>query len=138
MSELLEPLAAGIAERVCTRIRAQDRVDALDEGVDGPTLLDRIGSDGGAALHGLVASALGDLLHTLGDARERDALRAVRASEPAGPSEELMRNGMVLSSWDGSSVTASPLGEASLQLFDRLVADVEAGVRERLRIGDAR
>lgn len=132
MSEVLAAVAEGIAERLCTRVRAQDRLDALDEGEAAPTLLDRISGDG-ATVHDLAVTALSELLQSLTDARDRDALRTFREQQPAGVSAALMRTGMVVSGWDGSPVSVSPLGDASLQLFDALVADVEARVRERLQ-----
>lgn len=135
MTDVTAAVAAGIAERLCTRIRAQDRLDALEEDAGGSTLLERISSDG-ATLRELAADALGELLQCLADARDRESLRAVRDGARTDVATSLMRNGMVTSSWDGSSVAMSPLGDSSLQLFDQLTADVAARVRERLQVGD--
>jgi hypothetical protein len=136
MSDALETLAEGVADRLWQRIQAQDRLDALDEGIQGPTCRERLASDRGA-LADAVEEALSAVLAAVADPDRRRALRCLREGAGADPEppavEALLRAGLAVSTWSGEGVTASGAGCALGALCDGLSARVVELVGLRLR-----
>lgn len=143
MSDVLDRLAEGVADRLWQRIQAQDRLDALDEGVEGPTCAERLVADGDA-LADAVDAALGAVLTAAADPLRRRALRglcdgqAAGAPPPASAVEELLRAGLAVATWTGDGVAASDAGRALARLCDQLSARVAELVGLRLRGRDGR
>jgi hypothetical protein len=143
MTDVLDRLAEGVADRLWQRIQAQDRLDALDEGIEGPTCVERLARDHGA-LADAVDEALGAVLAAAADPGGRRALRglcdrqAAEASPPPPAVEELLRAGLAVATWAGDGVAASDAGRALACLCDQVSARVVELVELRLRGRDGR
>jgi hypothetical protein len=143
MSDAVNALAAGVADRLWQRIQAQDRIDALDEGVEGPTCRERLARDR-AALAGAVEDALGAVFAAAADPELRRALRRLRdggggeAAPPATSVDALLSAGLAVCAWTGDGVTASDAGRALGALCDEVSVRVTQLVELRLRERDGR
>lgn len=132
MRDDVDALAAGIADRLWTRLAAQDRLEALDEHASGPTLVDRLAADP-ELLAARVDEGLDEVLAALASAARRDRLRDLRDGVAAAAvDDELLRAGLVQASWTGDTIGPSSAGEAASRLLDGLAAQVAAALRERL------
>jgi hypothetical protein len=123
-ARIIDGLAGGLAERVRSRIRALDRLDALDEHAAAPTYAERLRSEPGA-LAELVDAALGEMLAAVADRHAREALRALARGEAAGVPDELRSSGLVVSSWTGERDRAGDAGIALAELLDAVARRAE-------------
>ncbi|HEY2702903.1 MAG TPA: hypothetical protein VGL20_04360 [Candidatus Dormibacteraeota bacterium] len=135
MTETVDALAEGVADRLWHRIQARDRLDALDETATGPTHRDRLvanGDDLAAAVEEMLTGVLG----AVADGRRRTALRALRSGaldQPTPEIEVLLGAGLAVAAWGGDGVSVSEAGRAAGELCDRLTARVTELVGRRLR-----
>ncbi len=135
MTETVDALAEGVADRLWHRIQARDRLDALDENATGPTHRERLAASGDD-LATAVEEMLSGVLTAVAGSERRAALRALRsgALEQATPEVDvLLRAGLAVAAWSGDGVTASEAGRAAGELCDRLAARVTELVGRRLR-----
>jgi hypothetical protein len=130
VTDALETVAAGLAERLWTRVAAQDRREALDEHATDPTLCQRLRADP-ALLDALVEEGLDVLLGAVAGASRRAQLRALREGGSAAD-DELVGAGLAQASWTGDQVTVSPAGEAVSRLLDEVAELAAAALRERV------
>jgi hypothetical protein len=133
VSQALDALAAGIAERLWTRAAAQDRLEALDEQSREPTLCQRLRARP-ELVDALVSEGLDEVLAAISAAPRRTRMRTLREHRDGGDAAdgELMRAGLVTASWTGEAVSLSPAGDAALRLLDDLAERVAAAVHQRL------
>jgi hypothetical protein len=135
MNDVLAAVAQGLADRIASRVKARDRVEALDESGQGPTYRERLDGDL-AAVEALAIAAVEDLFRVVGDSDARQTLRAMDEEAPSTPAPALMMAGLVVTSWDGRAVRLSELGSAALGLVDSLTGEIVERVRERLGPSD--
>ena len=135
MTETVDALAEGVADRLWHRIQARDRLDALDETATGPTHGERLAA-GGDDLVAAVEEMLSGVLTAVAGSEGRATLRALRggALSRATPDVEvLLRAGLAVAAWSGDAVTASDAGRAVGDLCDELAARITELVGRRLR-----
>ncbi len=135
MTETVDALAEGVADRLWHRIQARDRLDALDETATGPTHRDRLAANGDD-LATAVEEMLSGVLGAVADGGRRTALRALRSGtldQPTAEVEVLLGAGLAVAAWGGDGVTVSAAGRAAGELCDQLAARVTELVGRRLR-----
>lgn len=137
MSPGLAEVVDALTERLVTRVRTRDRLDALDEAATGPTYGDVVRGDP-EALRAAVEDVLDDLAAALADRAVRARLVALCAGTAEDPDHRLARAGLAAASWTDGGVTATDAGRAVAGVIDGLVARVTDGARSRLAGPDDR
>jgi hypothetical protein len=135
MTETVDALAEGVADRLWHRIQARDRLDALDETATGPTHGERLAA-AGDDLAAAVEEMLSGVLSAVAGRERRATLRALRTgslSQVTPDVEVLLRAGLAVAAWGGDGVTVSDAGRAAGELCDELAARVTELVGRRLR-----
>ncbi len=131
MTGPVDALVDALTERLVSRVRARDRLDALDEAATGPTYRDRVVGDP-AVLRSEVEDTLDDLVAALADRDRRARVGLLCAGGGDDPEHLLARAGLAVSSWTDGTARPTDAGRAVADLLEQVVTRVVDGAMTRL------